>query len=353
MKKRKKLWITTGILAVVVTLGMYFTYPLRVTLAGTLLTTQHPQYAWVTLIGQDKINELRNKSLKPIVVNTLIMAPIRKPLTEEMITSAIPVPEVKEDLKTHYVEFERNFSPTHYFKGRLVTVNDATKVRLVPATIHDKGTKRERGEWLEEIVKTNNAIVALNASGFSDPGGKSWASHPMGLVIIDGEVIQDYDVNANSTALGITYDGRLITGKFTSEELLNFGVRDAVSFKPQLIVDGKSLFPDESSEWGYQPRSAVGQTEDGSIVLIQIDGRKAESIGASMKDMADILLEYGVVNAMAMDGGTSAFLSYNGETKTVSPVSDKRGRFLPNAWVVVPDEDEKVDMAYADKVDIK
>jgi exopolysaccharide biosynthesis protein len=330
------IWLTS--LAIAFTAVLFFTYSLRVTLAGTFLTTQHPQYAWITLVGQKKIDELRQAALNPKIVNSIevpvinVMAPIPKPVSKS-------VTKAPSELKTELIEIDKNYSATHYFKGRMVKINDATKVRLVPAIIHNKGTSKERGEWINEIVDATGAIAALNASGFSDPGGMSWASHPMGLVIMDGKVIQDYDVGASDTALGITYEGKLITGNYSSKDLLALGIRDAVSFKPQLVVDGKSMFAEGGGlEWGYQPRSAVGQTSDGSIIFLQIDGRKAASIGASMKDVADVMLEQGVVNAMAMDGGTSAFLSYQGKTLTVSPVDDDRGRFLPNAWVVVPDK---------------
>ncbi|MCK9906961.1 phosphodiester glycosidase family protein, partial [Frankia sp. Cpl3] len=93
---------------------------------------------------------------------------------------------------------------------------------------------------------------------------------------------------------------------------INMGVRDAMSFRPQLIVNGKNLFADRPAKsWGIQPRTAVGQKADGTIVFLVIDGRQpGHSIGASMKDVADLLEERGVVTAMAMDGGSSSMMLY-------------------------------------------
>jgi exopolysaccharide biosynthesis protein len=340
MTKLKKRGIIFSILVVLSVIILYITYPMRVILAGTILTTQHPQYAWVSLLTPSQLKALREDALHPIVVNSVLPNAPTEPdqtVTDDVYKTDITTiaqPQDATSKAVELIEIDKQFSPTHYFKGRLVKVNDPTKVRLVAATIHDAGTSRERGEWLEEMVKSTGAIAALNASGFNDPSGMNWASKPMGLVIIDGKLIQDYDIQQSDTALAITYDGKLVTGNYSAAKLLEMGVRSAVSFKPQLVVDGKSLFTKDLDAWGYQPRSAVGQTADGTIILLQIDGRRTASIGASMKDAADLMVEYGAINAMAMDGGTSAFLSYQGETKTVSPVDDKRGRFLPNAWIV-------------------
>jgi exopolysaccharide biosynthesis protein len=366
----RKKWLIVVSILVSGVFVFFITQPLRVILAETILTTKHPQYAKFTLIGSDKLNEIRSNILNPPYAVSSIKENDKAPNYEkidlmhsdfrifdgldkfkkvEISTNSLPAvqkietihPKPAEDLitktgdGTELISIERNFSVSHYFKGRIVKITDPSKVHLEIAEIHNKGTVKERGEWLEEIVKRTGARAAINASGFSDPDQMNWGSHPMGIIIANGVLLQDYDNASGDTVLAITSSNKVITGKYSSAELLKLGVRDAMSFRPQLVVDGKSMLEDPKSDvWGYQPRSAVGQTSDGSIIFIQIDGRKVASIGASMKDLADLMLQYNVINAMAMDGGTSAFLSYNGKTETISPVSDPRGRFIPNAWIV-------------------
>jgi exopolysaccharide biosynthesis protein len=367
---KKRLWIITFIL-VIFCFVLYFTYPLRVILAETIITTKHPQFAILTLIGTDKLNEIKKNILNPpyafsnienngkltnenhsktldyLTKETLVeksneIAKIKIPLEplqnqNDKKTNLKPVEDsiIETGNGTELISIERKFSSTHYFKGRLIKITDPSKVHLEMAQIHNKGTSKERGEWIDEIVSRTGTKAAINASGFNDPDQMNWGSHPMGIIISNGVLLQDYDNTSGDTVLAITLQNKVITGKYSSAELLKLGVREAMSFRPQLIVNGKSMLEDAKTDvWGYQPRSAVGQTSDGSIVFIQIDGRRAASIGASMKDVADLMLQYDVINAMAMDGGTSSFLSFNGKTQTVSPISDPRGRFIPNAWIV-------------------
>ena len=49
------------------------------------------------------------------------------------------------------------------------------------------------------------------------------------------------------------------------------------------------------------------------MLLLVIDGRQATSLGASLRDVSDIMLSYGAVNACNLDGGSSSLLWYNGE----------------------------------------
>ncbi|MBO4297669.1 MAG: phosphodiester glycosidase family protein, partial [Clostridia bacterium] len=58
---------------------------------------------------------------------------------------------------------------------------------------------------------------------------------------------------------------------------------------------------------------AIGQRADGAVLLLVIDGRQVNSLGAGMSDLISVMLEYGAVNAANLDGGSSSRLYYNGE----------------------------------------
>ena len=53
---------------------------------------------------------------------------------------------------------------------------------------------------------------------------------------------------------------------------------------------------------GIAPRTVIGQKKDGTIILLTIDGRSAKSLGASLLDVQNILLQYGAFNASNLDG---------------------------------------------------
>ena len=56
--------------------------------------------------------------------------------------------------------------------------------------------------------------------------------------------------------------------------------------------------------WGVGPRTAIGQRKDGTVLLLVIDGRQpGYSVGATLRDLQNILYEEGAVIAANLDGG--------------------------------------------------
>ena len=65
---------------------------------------------------------------------------------------------------------------------------------------------------------------------------------------------------------------------------------------------------------GLNPRTAIGQRKDGTLLLLVTDGRGRNGhLGASASDLIDIMVEYGAVNAANLDGGSSSCMYLNGE----------------------------------------
>jgi len=61
------------------------------------------------------------------------------------------------------------------------------------------------------------------------------------------------------------------------------------------------------------PRSAVGQLKDGGIILVAVDGRQPGwSVGMTNYELAQTLVRLGAVTAMALDGGGSTEMAFDG-----------------------------------------
>lgn len=76
------------------------------------------------------------------------------------------------------------------------------------------------------------------------------------------------------------------------------------------------------------PRTAAGVTADGrTLILLTIDGRQPRhSVGATLLELADLLIEFGAHDAVALDGGgsTSFYLKRpDGSIVTNNPSSGK------------------------------
>ncbi len=82
------------------------------------------------------------------------------------------------------------------------------------------------------------------------------------------------------------------------------------------------------------PRSAIGYTADGKLVVLAIEGRRpGVAEGATLKETAQLLIELGCVEALNLDGGGSSCLLINGK-QTITP-SDKEGeRAVPGVFMI-------------------
>ena len=84
---------------------------------------------------------------------------------------------------------------------------------------------------------------------------------------------------------------------------------------------------------GLNPRTAIGQRDDGCILMLVVDGRQVHSYGATYKDLQDIMLEYGAVNAFNLDGGSSTTMWYNGSYVNSCSSANGIARPIPDAFL--------------------
>ncbi len=237
----------------------------------------------------------------------------------------IPDAAQRPDLDTLIVEDVSG--PT--FKGKMMIVNDPA--RLYVATPAAFGLE-SGGLRVEEMVRRDGAVAGINAGGFEDENGVGNGGIPLGLVIQNG-VLTFGDPAARAILIGFDRAHKLVVGSMTGAQALERGVRDAVSFiTPPLIVNG---VPADilGTGGGLNPRTAIGQRADGAVLLLVIDGRQAHSIGANYKDLIDVMLEYGAVNAANLDGGSSTLMVHNGEILNIC-ASLYGSRKLPTAILV-------------------
>ena len=219
-------------------------------------------------------------------------------------------------------------------RGYLIAIYDPSKVKIGTAS-----NMNSNGEMVTTIAKNNNALVAMNASGFYDPGYMGNGGKPHGAVIKDGKIISNLPKsNVGGGIIGFTRDNKLILGKMTAQEALNKGVRDAIEFGPFLVVNGKPSFIKGNGGWGTAPRSAIGQRKDGIVLFLVMDGRDyLHGIdGVGMVELTELMMRYGAYNAANLDGGTSCGLVVNGKltNQPINGSGEKRTRAIPNAWIV-------------------
>ncbi|MGN1120558.1 MAG: phosphodiester glycosidase family protein [Oscillospiraceae bacterium] len=215
------------------------------------------------------------------------------------------------------------------FKGRMMIVYDPSRVFLGTSGAYGPGIW---GRTLPDICDSyDNIVGAINGGGWIDSNGHGMGGEPLGFVISEGKALWGGSYTAWDMA-GMTVDNKLVVGRMTAQSAIDNGVRDAAIYGPSLIINGEPLEALGTGS-GLNPRTAIGQRADGAMLLMTIDGRQSNSLGASLTDVRDIMLEFGAVNAYNLDGGSSSSMIYNGET--INQSSSLVGlREMPTAWLV-------------------
>lgn len=212
------------------------------------------------------------------------------------------------------------------YQGVLAIAKDPSLLRCCPSSYIGA-----YGEFLEDLVKKNDGVIGMTASGFIDADGVGTGGELSGYTMCQG---REYGTHYGygKKRIELHSDDRLYITDAHNE--VGIGTTDAVEFSPALIIDGKTLVDDLSGFTSIQPRAAIGQTRHGEVLMLVIEGRlPGRSLGVGLPECTEIMLRYDAYQAMNLDGGTSAIMWYDGEYITKCSNPQIQCRYLPNAWV--------------------
>ena len=232
----------------------------------------------------------------------------------------------------------------------MLIINDPARVKLSTIYPWSDFNKSKYGETLEQLVQRGNYAAGINGGEYYSEG--NWGGIPKGLVVCGGE-IQYNSPQAGDVMVGFTEDNILMImdiGSMSVEQVQALvaenKIRDAVSFKDiddgdnnhftKLIINGTATELSGNGS-GANPRTAIGQRADGTVLMLVTDGRGAAGhLGATAQDLISIMQEYGAVNAANLDGGSSSAMYYNGayEMTSVTLYYSTSSWRLPTAFVV-------------------
>jgi exopolysaccharide biosynthesis protein len=221
------------------------------------------------------------------------------------------------------------------FKGYILVVKNPLRVKV---GYTNKLTNQ--GERTSDNAKDHNAIAAINGGGFMDKSssGSLWVgtgAYPTGFVFSNGEIIyQDVSDTELLNVMALDSQGKMIIGSHSISDLKKLQVSEAIAFGPPLIVNGKATFNGDGGQ-GITARTAIGQREDGSILLLVVDGRRINMPGATLHDIQKIMLDYNAYNATNLDGGSSSTMYYKGNIIN-NPCNPLGERTIATALYVEP-----------------
>lgn len=339
MKKKtgKKVILVLVILAILGTAtGGFLLYGpwsiFREWLITTAMTTMTHQYFATWFYDDDTIKDVLNRNKVQEI--------------DEITNTDVIVVDKKEETKIEYAnEYERavlekDSENDDYkiieiegdgYSGYLAVIYDPSRIKTVYTSKLGKC-----GEYLTKMAKDNDALIAINGGGFVDPNFSSNGANPLGITISNGEIITSNSYSGSGGLIGFTEDNKLVLGKMTVAQALEMNIRDAVTFGPFLIINGKASEVLGNGGWGTAPRTVIGQRKDGIVLFLVIDGRTVTKPGADMNDLIEIMQNYGAYNAANLDGGTSSVMVVDGEiiNDPIDSSGAHRTRYISTGFIL-------------------
>lgn len=335
-------FLLTGVLALVVTLLLTLSmlcsdsYPsVQRTFVTTILETGQLKFLASWFLSPEEIQSIVNQNSMQEFNNAVNADLINSGSFGENISNdAIPDIEIVEVAKSTYT-------------GTMMIVKDPSRVSL--ATIYPW---KAQGVTLDQLVTDNDAIAGING-GLYDSSNNS-GGKPYGIIVSNGEIQHNKPHEYPGLVLvGFTEDHILqivdvsdMTAADVEKLVADMKIRDAVTFQEeasdannhfvQLIINNETREVNGMGS-GLNPRTAIGQRADGSVLMFVTDGRgKSGHLGASSLDLIEVMQEFGAVNAANLDGGSSSCMYYDGEylMSSVTFYYDNSSWKLPAGFIV-------------------
>lgn len=114
------------------------------------------------------------------------------------------------------------------------------------------------------------------------------------------------------------------------------GIVSAIGGSPRLLQNGRTAYPTGNTDSFTQdrhPRTMVGMTPAGEVLLVTADGR-GPSAGLTLLESTRLMADLGAVDAMNLDGGGSTTFVTGAAVRNVP--SDRRERPVASSLAVLP-----------------
>lgn len=173
------------------------------------------------------------------------------------------------------------------------------------------------GNTYARNLTETTSVQAANAGAILAINGDYYGAQERGYVLRNG-VLYRASAQSGTDALVIGADGnfRIINeGETSADTLVREGAWQVLTFGPALI-NGGQVTVSSSDEVGRamtsNPRTAIGQISEGHYLLVVSDGRRKESTGLSLRQLAELMQSLGAQVAYNLDGGGSSTMVFQG-----------------------------------------
>lgn len=191
---------------------------------------------------------------------------------------------------------------TLYIKGRKYDLTGFNRPRHADDLVlyaPSYSSTTETNEWGLEAVINDGRVTAINKGNTTIPD--------------DGWVLSAHG-KYKSVIENLEVGDKLYLSMHLTPDWLQKGIVEGLGGGPRLVKDGRVHITGKEEKfqpdvlYSRAPRTAVGITEDNRLIMLVVDGRSRYSIGMTLEELANTMIELGAVQAMNLDGGASSTL---------------------------------------------
>ena len=207
---------------------------------------------------------------------------------------------------THKRFTDKNGAPVHAHFLEIDTKSASIYIGTANDGYKSKKVKAKVPEMINSAVKNGVPVVAAMNADFFDMFGDC---HPSGLCIKNSRVIANPD--SKRPFIGIKKDGTPVITDIAENPDIIAELSQAAAGLEMIVKDGMVYDCGLLEPFSFvrHPRTAAGIRKDGTVILMEIDGRIPEySNGATLVDVAELMIESGADRAINLDGGGSSIV---------------------------------------------
>ena len=179
-------------------------------------------------------------------------------------------------------------------------------------------------------------VAGINASYYNMQTGK-----PSGVFVMNGN---DVTGGEKSAYFAVLKDGTVKIGNAGEYDADKGNIQEALGIYKMLVYDGEIVLSDADQNNAQKyPRQTIGITKDNKVILLSADGnQEPESVGLTLMEQAQVMIDLGCKWAGHLDGGGSMTYGSKPEGedafKIVNKPSDGSERSISSGLIVVSTE---------------
>ncbi|OGC22801.1 hypothetical protein A2291_00575 [candidate division WOR-1 bacterium RIFOXYB2_FULL_42_35] len=206
---------------------------------------------------------------------------------------------------------------------------------------------------VSNIVKDNQALAGVNGTFFASNGD------PLGILLIDGKVLSQpihdrtsFFIDDNNRPyidnIFVVKDKNSTSIKLVPYATAPKEISQLISGGPRLIKKGRLYVSKLTEKFqndiarGRAARTAIGITKQDQILLVTVDviskknnnpyDQRKNSIGVTLEELSQLMLDLGAVEAMNLDGGGSSTMFV--KDQVVNNPTGGQQRLVSNAIIL-------------------